>query len=101
MVEGEGVLEPVGSDVPGIPVAADVVDQHIEPGNAPEHLGSQPPHLRLGGEVRDEHVYVAVGGGADLACSVLGALAVPAGDRETRTHRRQTESGRLADASAA
>ena len=101
MVEGEGVLEPVGGDVPGVPVAADVVDQHIDPGEALEHLGSQPPHLRLGGEVRDEHVHVAAAGGADLASRVLGALAVPAGDREVRTHRRQAEGGRFADASAA
>src|SRR3954447_3061212 len=31
--EGEGAFEPVGGDVPAVPVAADIVDQHVEPGN--------------------------------------------------------------------
>ena len=98
MVEGEGALEPVGGDVPGVPVAADVVDQHVEPGQALEYLGGQPAHLRLGGEVGDEHVDLPAAGCADLAGRGLGASAVPAGDRQVRAHRGQAERGRLADA---
>ena len=45
MVDREGVLEPVGGDVAGIPVAADVVDQDVDPRKALAYLPSQPPHL--------------------------------------------------------
>src|ERR1039458_7467551 len=48
MVEGEGALEPVSGDVPGVPVPADVVDQNIDPGQALEYLVSQQSHLRPG-----------------------------------------------------
>jgi len=101
MVDSEGALEPVGGDMPGVPVPADVIDQYIDPGQALQYLAGQPPHLRLGGQVRDEHVHLAGAGGADLASRVLGAPAVPAGDREVRAHRGQAERGRPADASAA
>ena len=47
MVQGEGALEPVRGDVTGIPVSPGVVDQHIDPGKALQHLAGQPPHLRL------------------------------------------------------
>ena len=67
MVEREGALEPVGSDLAGVPVPPDVVDQNIDPGTALEYLLSQPPHLRLGGQVRNEHVHLPAG------CSDLAA----------------------------
>ena len=38
VVEREGALEAVGGDVPGVPVPADVVDQHVDPGRPCEHL---------------------------------------------------------------
>jgi hypothetical protein len=101
MVEGEGVLEPVSGDVPGVPVPPDVVDQHIDPGEALEYLLSQPAHLRLGGQVRDEHVHLPAAGRADLPSGALGALLVPAGDREVRTHSGQAQGGRSADACGA
>src|SRR6266540_1538634 len=101
MVEGEGALEPVSGDVPGVPVPPDVVDQHIDPGEALEYLVSQPPHLRLAGQVRDEHVHLPAAGCADLASRALGAPAVPASDRQVRTHRGQAQGGRPADAAAA
>ena len=101
MVEGEGALEPVSGDMPGVPVPPGVVNQHIDPGKALERLVSQPPHLRLGGQVRDEHVHLPAAGRADLASRVLAAPAVPAGDREVRAHRGQAQGGRLADASGA
>ena len=66
-----------------------------------QHLVGQPPHLRLGGQVRDEHVHLPAAGCADLASRVLGAAAVPAGDRDVRTHRGQAQGGRLADACGA
>ncbi len=40
MVEGERALEPVRGDVPGVPVAPDVVHQHVDPGKALEYLVS-------------------------------------------------------------
>ena len=43
----KGVLEPVPGDVAGIPVPADVVDQHIDAREVLEYLGSQTPHVRL------------------------------------------------------
>jgi len=98
MVECERSLQAVRSDVPGIPVPADVVDQHIDAGQASKYLVSQPPDLRLGGQVRDEHVHLLAAGRADLASRVLGSPAVTAGDREVRTHRRQAEGGCPADA---
>jgi hypothetical protein len=48
VVEREGALEPVSGDVRGVPVATDVVDQYVDPGEALEHLAGQPPDLRLG-----------------------------------------------------
>ncbi len=67
MVEGEGVLESVGGDAPGLPVAADVVDEHVDPGEALEHFAGQSSYLRLCGEVRDEHVDLPASRRADLA----------------------------------
>ena len=98
MVQGERALQPVGGDVPRVPVPTDVVHQHIELGQAVEDLVGQSPHLRLRRQVRDEHVHRPAAGCADLASRVLGALAVPAGDRHMRTHRGQAQGGRPADA---
>lgn len=42
----------------------------------------EPPRLRLGGPVRDEHVHLPAAGCADLASRALGAPAVSVGDRE-------------------
>ena len=58
VVEGEGALEPVGGEVPGVPVPPDVVDQHVDPRQALEHLVGQPAHLGLRRQVRDEHVHL-------------------------------------------
>jgi len=100
MVEGEGVLETVSGDVSGVPVAADVVDQHVNPVKRREYLVGKPPYLGLGGQVSDEHVDPPAAC-ADLPSRVLGAVAVAAGDRQVRTHRRQAECGRPADATGA
>ena len=67
-------------------------------GSALEHLVSQPPHLRLGGQIRDEHVHLPAAGRADLASRGLGAPAVPAGDRQVRAERGQAQRGGLSDA---
>lgn len=67
MVEGEGALEALSRDVPGVPVATDVIDQHVDPGKALQHFGSEPPHLGLGGQVRHEHIDRPTPGCADLA----------------------------------
>jgi hypothetical protein len=91
MVEGEGALKPVSGDVPGVPVPSDVVDQHVDPGKPLEYLVSQPPHLRLGGQVRDEHGHLPAAGCAQLGSRVLGAPTVPARDRQVRTHHGQTQ----------
>jgi hypothetical protein len=99
MVEREGALEPVSGDVPGVPVPPDVVDQHIDPGKALEYLLSQPPHLRLGGQVGDEHLHLPATGCAELASRALGGPAVAAGDRQVRAHRCQAKGGRPPDAS--
>ena len=40
MVDSEGALEPVSGYVPGVPVPADVVHQHIDPGKPVQHLDS-------------------------------------------------------------
>src|ERR671939_82834 len=100
MIEGEGALDPVSGDVPRIPVAADIVDQHINPGQAVEYVVCQPPDLRLGGQVRDKHVHLTTASCADLAGRVIRAAAVAAGDREVGTHRGQPHGGRFADTSA-
>ena len=39
VVEGEGALQTVGGDVPGVPEPADVVDQHVDPREALQDLG--------------------------------------------------------------
>ena len=48
VVDGEGVLEPVGRQASGVPVAADVVHQHIDPRQAVQGFGGEPSYLRLG-----------------------------------------------------
>src|SRR5690348_8566306 len=57
MVDGERALQSVSGDVPRIPVAADIVDQHMDPREGLENLTSQPPNLRLRRQVREEHVH--------------------------------------------
>jgi hypothetical protein len=84
--------------VPGVPVPADVVDQHIDPRQGLEYLLGQPSYLCLGGQVGDEHVDLPTAGCADLPGRVLGAPAVATGDRQVCTHRGQAQSGRLTDA---
>ena len=58
VVEREGVLEAVHGDVPVRPVAADVVDEHVEARVGRLDLGGQAPYLGLGGHVRLEHVHL-------------------------------------------
>jgi hypothetical protein len=95
MIDGEGSLQPVGGGVPGVPVPADVVDQHIDPRKGLEYLLGQPSYLCLGGQVGDEHVDLPTAGCADLPRRVLGAPSVATGDRQARTHRGQAQSGAL------
>ena len=66
MVDGEGALEPFSGDVPSVPEAPDVVDQHIEGRVSLQHLCRQPPHFRLGGQVGHERVHLPSAGCADL-----------------------------------
>jgi len=101
VVEGEGALEPVSGDVPGVPVAAGVVDEHVNPRQALEDLTGQSPYLGLGGQVCDEHVHLPAASRADLAGGSFGALPVPAGDREVRAQGGQAQGGRFADACGA
>ena len=90
MVEGEGALEPASGDVPGAPVPpSSLTSTSIR--ERLEYLLSQPPHLRLGGQVRYEQGHLSAAGCADLTSRALGAVAVPAGDREVRTHRGQAQ----------
>src|ERR1022692_4537566 len=77
MVEGKGALEPVSGDVPGVPVPTDVVDQYIDPGKAPEYLVSQSAHLRLAGQVRDEHVHRPAAGCARPLTAETGTVLDP------------------------
>src|SRR5215208_568034 len=99
MINGEGSLQPVGGGVPGIPVPADVIDQHIDPRQGLEYLLGQPSYLCLGGQVGDEHVDLPTAGCADLPGRVLSAASVAAGNRQVCTHHGQAQSGRLTDAS--
>jgi hypothetical protein len=73
----------------------------ICPGKSLEHLVGDPPHLRLGRHVRDEHVHLPAAGRTDLASRIFGAVVVPANDREVRPHLGQAHGGRPADASCA
>ena len=75
----------------------DIVNQHIEAGQTPEYLVGQPPYLRLGGQIRDEHVHLS-------ARKLSGSRGPPprftrrisTGNRDTRTHGGQTQGGRPA-----
>jgi hypothetical protein len=98
MVQGEGVLETVYRDPSGVPVAADVVDQDIHPGQSVLDLLSQAPYLGLSGQVRDEGHHLATVGGTDLACGGVRASEVAAGDGDAGTHDGQPVGGCLADA---
>ena len=98
MVEGEGAFEPVCGDVPGVPVPADVVDQHMDPRKALQYLLSQLSYFRPGGQVCDEEVHPPVTGCTDLASRVLSAYAISASDRQVRTHPGQTQRGCPANA---
>ena len=101
MVDGEGPLEPVSGEVAGVPVPADVVDQHIDAWEPLEHFVGQSAHIGLGGVVGEEDVDLHTGRGADLPRRVLGAVGVPAGDRDVRTHFGQAQGGGPADAPGA
>src|SRR3954470_23026415 len=101
MVDGEGALEAVRGDVPRVPVAPGVVDQHIVPGQPPECFSRQPSYLDLGGQVAHEDVHPLTTGGLDLAGRVLGTALVTADDRDVRPQVRQTHGGRPADAPGA
>jgi hypothetical protein len=54
MVDGEGALEPVGGDVPGRPVPADVVDQQMDSRKGLSYLLSQVSYFRFARRVCDE-----------------------------------------------
>ena len=56
MVERNGAFQAVCGGAAGTPVATGVVDQHVGPRQGLEHLAGQPPHLRLGGQVREEYL---------------------------------------------
>jgi hypothetical protein len=101
VVNGEGAFEAVGGDMPGVPVPAHVVDQHIDSGKALKYLVGQPPHLSLDGQVSDQDVYRPAARDTDLSSRALGPLAVSADDREMCTHGGQTQGSGLADATAA
>ncbi len=45
VVEGERLLESVRGEVAGVPVATDVVDEHIEARERRQHLIGQPSYL--------------------------------------------------------
>src|SRR4029450_12111154 len=98
MVEGEGAFEPVCGDVPSVEVAADVVDQHMDPREALQHFLSQLSYLRLGGQVCDEEIHPAATGGIDLPGRVLSAYAISASDRQVRPQPGQTQRGCPANA---
>src|SRR5438105_11506296 len=98
MIESEGALESVSGDVPSVPVAPNVVYQHVDRGKDLKDLIRQPTHVRLGRQVRDEHVHQPAAGCADLARRILGALAVAACNHEVRTEPGQAQCSRLADA---
>ena len=51
VVEREGVLEAIGSDVPAGLEPPGVVDQHVQPRVGAKYLSGQTAHLRLGGHV--------------------------------------------------
>jgi len=97
VVQREGVLEPVSGDVPGVPVAADVVHQHVELGEPVKDLVGKSAHLSLSREVRDEDVDLCGAHGTDLSGSSLGAGAVPAGDRRARAQGGESLGRRQAD----
>ena len=97
MIQCEGALEPVVREVPCVPVAADVVDQHVEWRDALEHLGSEASDLRLGGEIGDEDVYGSTPSAADRALRGADAFAVPSGDGHVSPQPGETERSRQAD----
>jgi hypothetical protein len=101
VVEGEGEGEAVGDDMPGLPVPAHVVDQHIDPQKPLKYLVSELPYLALDGQVGDQDVYRPATCGTDISSRAVGPLAVSADDREVCTHSGQTQGGGLADATAA
>ena len=72
-LSGERVLETVDRDPPGVPVAPDVVDQHVDPGKSELDLVGQAPYLGLGGQIRDEGQHLAPVGGTDLPGCGVGA----------------------------
>jgi len=66
MVDRKGASQPVGGDVPSVPVPADIVDQHIDPSKALNHLAGKSAHLGLRGQVSNEHLHLPAAGGTDL-----------------------------------
>ncbi len=60
MVEREGQLEPVLGDVAVPPVAAHIVDEHVQSRIVLLQFGGEAAHLRLRREVGLEHVDLVV-----------------------------------------
>ena len=80
MVDGERALEPVGSHMSGVPVAAHVVDERIQARKVVQDLCRQPSHLRLFGHIGNEQVDLPADGGLYLTSRVLGAVRISTGD---------------------
>ena len=99
MVDGEGVLQAVGGDVPGGPEPAHVVDQHVQVWVPVQDLTGETVDLGLDGQVGREHVHGrAARCGADVASGGIGPGAVAANDAYSGTQGRQPGGGGLADA---
>jgi hypothetical protein len=86
--------------VPDVPIAADIVDQHIDPRQALANLAGKSADLGLRGKVSNEHLHLPAADGTDLGSRGLGAFAVASGDRQSGTHSGQAERGRAADTAA-
>ena len=89
VVDGEGVLQAVGGDVPGGPEPAHVVDQHVQARVRGEDLTGQTAHLGLDGQVGYEHIDGRVARRcADVASGGLGPGAVAANDADSGAQGR-------------
>ncbi len=101
VIDREGPLQTVGAHVPIAPVAAGIVDQHVQAGVCREHFRRKRPHLALVGEVREKPVGTARPGHRQHRLHRCGsALLIASDDADAspetgeRHRRRQADPAR-------
>src|SRR6202042_3948313 len=98
VVEREGPLQAIGSDVAVRPEPTDVVDQHIQARVGVTDLSGQTAHTGLNGHVHGKSIHDRAARCRAYVCrGRLGAGLITAGDADPGAEGGEPDSGGLAD----